>query len=290
VPRQAERILDAVDAALARATAARDVKALEPRVVGPARRQVAAQLTVQRALGVKGTAAAAVASSRLLLPRAAGWPRWFVAAGTTPAEPTPVVRVLRSPSAREPYGLWAQLALLPGASLPEVGQEDGAATLPAGAASGLVHSPRDVFRRYATLLTDTAPASVRKEFAPDDFREQLAARLVADRKSLGTRAVARVTSEQLQTEDGILALRTSDGGALVIGTLEQVYAVEVARSKGSVAIKDKELAALFGSGRITRELRRTSLEILAFHVPRAGAGDPIRLVAASKADVAASGR
>jgi hypothetical protein len=289
VPRQAERILDQVDAALARATGRRDAAALAPRVVGPAHEQLTADIAVQRALKRPGTAAAPVTSSRLLLPRAGSWPRWFVAAGTSPAEPTPVVRLLWSRSARAPYGLWGELALLPGASLPEVGQQSGAEVLSPDAGSGLVMSPRAVLQRYATVLTGTATAQVRKQFAPDDFQSQLADRLVADRKSLGTKSVADVTTEQRQTRHGIHALRTSDGGALVFGALEQVYLVKVRPGKGSVLVRDRELAALFGNGRITRELRRTSSEVLAFHVPPAGSSRPVQLVAAGKADVRAAG-
>ncbi len=291
VPRQAERVLDAVDTAVSTATARREAPALTPRVVGPARDQLAAGIAVQRALKAPGAAAPDVGRSRLLLPRAGGWPRWFVAAGQAQGQPTPVVRVLLSPSARAPYALWAQMALLPGAALPEVADPAGAQVLRPAAPAGLVRSPQDVVAAYARVLTAARAGAGGADadlFTPDAFRSELATQLAADRRALGARDVAEVTSVHRPADSGVLALRTADGGALVVAALQQQYVVTVGRGKGSVTL-DRPTAALFGKDTVARQLRRTSVETLAFSVPPAGNPGKVRLIAASKADIRATG-
>jgi len=46
---------------------------------------------------------------------------------------------------------------------------------------------------------------------------------------------------------------------------------------------------LFRRSTITKELRRTSLEVFAFAVPAAGSGAQVRLLAASRTDLRATG-
>jgi hypothetical protein len=290
VPRQAEAVLAAVDAALAKAVVAQNALLLVPRVTGPSRKEHEAEFRVARAVKRKPAAVRPVALDQLLLPQAGPWPRWFLAAGTSRGAPTPVLRVLWSPNARTPYGQWARLSLLPGASLPTVPQPAGAPVLDAASAQGLVRSPGDVLLDYARLLMRGFDDPVARRFARDAFATEVTSRLVQDRKGAGRKDVATVTSRQRRGRDATLALRTGDGGALVIGTLEQIYEVTVRRGKGSVTFDDRELAALFGARTIKERLTRVSLQTLAFHVPSAATGGQVRLLAASKADVRASGR
>jgi hypothetical protein len=222
---------------------------------------------------------------RLGLPAAGTWPRWFLAAGTLAGQPTPVLRVLRSVTARDPYGLWGELLLLPGATLPELASATtGTPLVAADDTSGLVRSPSAVLAGYSQALTS---GSTGGGFATDQFREQVAGQVAADRRTLGASGLADVSSVQRPSNDGLLALRTKDGGALVVGALEQIYRVTVRSAKGGVTL-DPDLAALAKVPRITRRLQRTSVEMLAFHVPPAGGG-AISLVAAAKGDVSAIG-
>lgn len=285
-PAQAERVLGAVDAALDRAFAARNPRLLGTRVTGPAARTLAARLTVAAKLGRTVPAPGPLVLRRLVLPAAGTWPRWFLAAGQVTGQPTPVLRVLRSLSAREPFGLWGELSLLPGASLPALASpESGTPVLPPDA-PGLVMAPQDVATRYAKALTATTPGAPAQGFALDQFREQVAGQLAADRRTLGR--IADVDTLHRASADGSIALRTADGGALVVTVLEQLYRVRVRRpGRGNVTL-DTDLAALAGVPRVGRSLQRTSVELLAFTVPPAGGGS-VALVAAAKGDVSALG-
>lgn len=288
VPGQADQILAAVDAALARAYQARNPRLLGARVVGPASRILAARLTVaakeKKALPPPGT----FALKRLVLPAAGDWPRWILAAGTLPGQPTPVLRVLRSLTAREPYGLWGDLTLLPGASLPTLASPfAGTPLLPPAVTTGLVRAPSAIVTDYAAALMSSTPSATGNRFAPDQFREQVAGQLAADRRTLAAGGVARVDASHRPSADGLVSLRTQDGGALVVGALEQLYTVTVRGGAGQVTL-DADLAALAGVARIGRSLQRTSVETLAFRVPPAGGG-PVSLLAAAKGDVSAVG-
>jgi hypothetical protein len=282
---QAEHALDEVDAALARAFSARNARLLGARVVGPAARELSARLDVAAAERRTLPAPGRMTLRRLDLPGAGSWPRWFLAAGTLPGEPTPVLRVLRSVTARDPYGLWGELLLLPGASLPELASQiTGTPLIAPDDANGLVRSPSAVLSRYAQALM---AGSTGGGFAPDQFREQVAGQAAADRRALGKGGIADVNSVHRPSGDGLLALRTQDGGALVVGALEQLYRVTVRQRKGQVRL-DGDLAALAKVPRISRQLQRTSVEMLAFHVPATGGG-AVSVVAAAKGDVSALG-
>lgn len=286
LPGQAQHVLGEVDAALARAVPLRNPRLLGARVIGPASRELTARLDVAAALKRTLPTPGPLVLRRLVLPAASDWPRWFLAAGTVPGEPTPVLRVLRSVTARDPFGMWGELSLLPGASLPDLASPlTGTPHVRPDDATGLVLAPSAVVDRYARALTaGSAPGA---DFAPDQFREQVAGQTAADRRTLGSAGIAEVYNVHRPSADGVLALRTQDGGALVVAALEQLYQVRVERGRGLVTL-DADLAALAKVARIGRRLRRTSVETLAFRVPPTGGGK-VSVVAAAKGDVSAIG-
>ncbi len=286
---QAEEVLDKVDAAAAEVARSGRIEAFGARAVGPYRERLAADLKTRAAADATAAAAAQVVTGmsrdRLIVTSQSGWPRFFVVAGAAPGLPTPVVRVLRSDSARTPYGVWGEPVLLPGATLPEVAPAtDGAAALPAGSA-GLVASPQDVATGYADTLTKGTSSPSARLFAPDEFRRQVTTRLDADRA--GVAAVGTVVSKHVVRPDGVLAFRTADGGAVVVASIEQTYTVTVRPGAGTVRV-DRALAALGGRTSYSKALTRTSVQVVVFSVPASGGG-PVRVIAASKGDVAVKG-
>jgi hypothetical protein len=286
LPGQARHVLDQVDAALARAVPEKNGRLLGSRVVGPASRQWTVRLRVAAARKQTLTAPSPLRVLRLVLPAVNPWPRWFLAAGTLTGEPTPVLRVFRSVTARDPYGLWGELSLLPGASLPALAAPlQGTPVIAPDDGKGLVAAPSAVVAAYARALT--AGSTATSQFAPDQFREQVAGQTAEDRRKLGAQSLAVIQNQHRPSADGLLALRTQDGGALVVAALEQLYDVKV-QSKAGVVALSADLAALAGRPSISRSLRRTSVETLAFRVPPAGGG-VISVLAAAKADVSAVG-
>lgn len=287
-PRQAVAILSSVDAALVRAVQARDPAQAGARATGPAREALVASVAVQSALKQTPTVPPAPGTPRLVLTLAGPWPRWFLAAGASPASPTPLLEVLRSPDARTPYGLWGQLRLLPGAALPELASATVGSPVLAADVGGLVAAPKDVVARYADLLNRGDASSWAASFDADAYRKELTDQLGRDRQAFSSQGVGEVLAEHTASPDTVFAVPTQDGGALVIGRVDQRYTATVTPGRGSVRL-EPPLAALAGRTTFAKTLDRRSVEVLAFHVPRAGTADRISLVAASKTDVSATG-
>jgi hypothetical protein len=287
-PRQAVQILANVDAAVVRGMTARDATQFSGRVVGPEREALAAAIKVQTLLKLNPTSPPAPSKPRLLTTTAGAWPRWFIVAGSNPSAPTPLLRVLYSADPRSPYGLWSQLDLLPGDSLPEAASPTTGAIALAADAAGLVQSPNVVIAHYTDLLNRGDVSAYHNEFSADQFRTELNNQLKTDRAAAGSIGVGSVTSSHHVAPGPVFALATVDAGAVVIGRVDQKYVVTVARGKGSVQL-DQELAALAGRAGVGTRLERTAVQTLAFYVPKAGGAGKITLLAASKADVAATG-
>jgi hypothetical protein len=289
---QAKGVLDKVSEQAAESASAGTAAGIGPRMVGPERDMLAASLRLPARLRPAGPATD-VDWQRWLVPARTGWPRWFAAVGTAPSRVTPVIWVLSSPDARAPYGLWGELVMLPGAQLPELRElpevaraDRGAPELPADT-TGLLASPTDVVTRYVDVLTAGPGSRYGKSFAPDVFREQVLRKVAGDRAQL-LRLRGTVTS--LHTVQGVpLAVRTADGGALVIAALTETYTVRVPAEAGSVRVGDPVVAALAGRTSFTTHVVQTSTELVAFAVPPASAGGTVRVVAAAKAHLSAAG-
>lgn len=281
-PGQAGSILDAVDMVLAGGVPASGT--VDARLQGPYRDLARARARIDAERKRSTPEPEAVRRLRLMVPASAGWPRFFVAVGQRPSSATPELRVLRSTGARSPYALWADPQLLPGATLPLPASGEEAAILSSDAA-GLVATPSEVLAGYARYLNKGAKASDSKRYRRSTYSDQVVRRVLKDRKALAK--VATLTSSHRVGTERPLALRAKDGGALVIGVLQQTTTITVKRGKGKVAITDKELAALAGGdASITKKLTRTALEVVAFRVPLKGEG-LITVVAARKGDVKA---
>jgi hypothetical protein len=284
IPRQADDVVNQVQTALDAAITARSVTAAGPRLIGPAREVLAARLVIAAARKSAVPADRQV-PQRMLIPRAGDWPRWFVAAGSDSASPTVALRIFSSASARTPYGLWGELNLLPGASLPAPADGAHGATQVAPDATGWRLSPLAAAAGYADVLSHGPKDPQAATFADDPLRRQTLQRQQRDAATLATAPGAALTSTHRVDPASVRALRLSDGSILVVAALTQAYVLTV----GSTPLAaDADLTALSGRATFTRRLERTAVELVALVVPPPGS-QQIRLLAASKADVRAVG-
>jgi hypothetical protein len=288
-PGQARSVLDAVDGALDNAVP-KNGKNVDARVLGPYRDFAVADALVaaERKRGPRKPAT--VERQQLIVPTSTGWPRFFVAVGSSTAASTPVLRVLRSTSAREPYGLWAEPVLLPGVTLPQVNSATTGAAAVSADSGGLVLAPKEVLSRFASYLNGGARTTSSAPFRRSVYSDQLLQRLAGDKKV--AKKVGGTVSSTHSVVGGTspLAVRTADGGALVIGELSQKYVVTVKKGKGSIKIDDADLRALTGGKKsFSSSITRTALEVVVFSVPPRGKGQ-ITVVAAQKGDVKATAK
>lgn len=197
-----------------------------------------------------------------------------------------MLQVLTSPSARAPYALWAELTMLPGATLPAVAAAaEGAPQLSPQAASFLV-TPQQAVAEYADVLSNGAKSRYAARFARNTFTDQVVGRVSADRAALAR--VATVAAVHRPVPGAVYALSTADGGALVIGEIRQQVSITVKPKAGTVKVSDPNIAALAGRSQFAKRAVRTAVEVVALRVPPPGTA-PVTVVAALKADVAVSG-
>ncbi|WP_432573723.1 hypothetical protein [Kineococcus sp. SYSU DK005] len=218
-PQQAARIAAAATGPLAAAAdpATADLDALAARTTGPELDLRRAAATIAAA-GATPPAAGADDLDALssVLPRQEGWPRWFLTVTEPGADRKPSVVVLRSASAREPYRVWATPSLLPGASLPTTGAPaDGAAVVAADEDANLPMSPRAAAERYADVLLRGDDSAFADQFAPDAYRAGVVGSTEQQTSALEGSG-GSLTQERTPLPDPVLAVRTRDGGALVV--------------------------------------------------------------------------
>ncbi len=289
-PGQARSILDAVDQAVAAGVGPKDTaETADARLGGPYLELALAQARVADRRKKKIEAPAEVSREALIVPRSAEWPRFFLAVGRSQDASTYLVRVLRSASARDPYGLWGEAMMLPGASLPDTTQDAGSdATVLDADASGLLLSPKEAIAGFAGYLNGKGKGKGSENFRRSEYSDQLLQQLAADER--GLRQVATVSSRHTAADEDPMAMRTDDGGALVIGQVQQTYSVKVKPDSGKVKVRDADLAALAGGKdelQFAKSFTRSAVEVVVLHVPAGDSKERIRVVAAAKGDVRA---
>ncbi|HRO93509.1 MULTISPECIES: hypothetical protein [Micrococcaceae] len=210
------------------------------------------------------------------------FPRTAMAITEGKGNSTPQILMLRQESARGQYRLVATAPMTPGAQLPAGSlDQTGVEVLESADAEGLMMAPGHAVAGTARYLSD----------AGDDFSESIEANPYVDavheyQESLVEGADdARFTFRRESVPDSVVGLRLADGSAIVLGNL---YARTYARPKeaGGAVIVDELAAELRGGGRVTHKgVRMTYREVLALHVPAAGAsGEDARISLVGMAD------
>lgn len=256
--------------------AAEDPAALPARMTGPALELRQARLALRSALP-DATAPPALGGELLLdiTPAATPWPRFFLTATMPDDEGVPRVQVLTQAGPREPYKLAAWVTLLPGVTLPTVTREAPPEPLPPAETSGLVAAPRDVVARYSDVLDKGAESVYADDFAADPFREQVLAEQQAERAAVSE--FFRYTFDHAPRENAVWAVRTADGGAIVVAALNAQRRFQVT-APGARLPLPPDLAALAGASEATQLGVVNSLEMVAFAVPPEGSDDPVTVL------------
>ncbi|MFG2328211.1 hypothetical protein ACGFMM_01160 [Streptomyces sp. NPDC048604] len=153
--------------------------------------------------------------AKFVIPKKAGWPRWFVAdtdsnrdRGARRAGDRWLLVFVRNGAEQ----LWevAHLAILSPDEVPAFEQKDGYAVPVAANDAKLAVSPKDIGGRYVTYLKSGEP----KMFAPGPHTTTWRQSRERNAKRLGM-ATQYVDQTMDDGDNAPLALRTEDGGALV---------------------------------------------------------------------------
>lgn len=284
---QSSSVLDQVGEVLAAGDAALDPAGLPARVTGPA-------LAIRTAEYVRATAtggarppvALPTSAQTLIVPSTTEWPRTQMVVTEQPDDlQAPLLLVLEQAGPREPYRLWGWARLgpsveMPATERPEVGSEPVAPD-----DDSLLLSPAEAVAQYADVLTNGDASAYAATFPADFFRTALTEARAQTAASL--QEIASVAETVSPVADQVTALRTDDGGAIVVGELSTVTTATL--SQGSITLSDPFDAALAGVGSVSQNLVRTWTDVVALYVPPAGGEQQVRLLAAEHARTAVTG-
>lgn len=277
-PAQAGRVVAAATAVLDAGAdpATADPAALAARVSGPelALRTAAHTIAAAGATPADTGGADDLEAITSILPREGGFPRWFATVTAPGADQAPSLVVLRTSDARSPYTVWATPTLLPGASLPTLAAPaDGVAAVAPDEDTNLPATPADLAAHYGDVLTNGTTSAYAGEFAPDAYRSGVESATAAEVASLQA-AGGTFTQERSVLPDGVLAVRTRDGGALVVAAY--TWSTTSAGPAGGRAGKlEPALAALAGSQEALKATV-TRQEVVVFSVPPGASGGQVQ--------------
>ncbi len=237
----------------------------------------------------------AVGGERLLeaVPAAGPWPRFVLtvsgggerprdgdAAGVLPAAPAavPVLEVLTQVDPRAPYKLVASTGLLPGATFPPLTQSAGAVEPLPPDGGDLRLPPALALTQLADLLTGGG-GDVAGVFAASPFTTGVLAERDAE-TAAGAPYLTR-TSTHTPREGAVWAVRTEDGGAVVVGVLDAVRTFDAGTSGADLSLP-VDVAALAGTDTATAG-SITTAETVVLTVPPAGSDEQVTVVGAQRA-------
>jgi hypothetical protein len=282
-PQQARAIVGRVLAAANSADSTRNTTTAAAAYDGLALQMAAAVYQVDTAQGTTvPTRPSSDIRPTIMLAQGTAYPRFFftVLAGNQSAPP--VVSLLTAKDASSAYRIAGSVLVLQNAHLPAVADPSEGAPVLAPDTTGLALPPEAVGSNYAAVLNTGSTAPQAGRFSNDSFQTQVQQAAAAQRAE-----VARFGS-YAQTHEAVpgamVAIRTSDGGALVFAALRRTSTFTA--RPGNVATLPADVRVLTGEVQAAT-FSSTAAELLLFSVPPAGKGR-ITLVAASDGLISAS--
>lgn len=284
---QSTRVLDQVGEVLAAGDASLDANVLAPRLTGPALAIRAAEYIRAQATGGERTPVTIPTTAQTtIVPDTDTWPRTQLVVTEQPDDlQAPLLLVLRQESPREPYQLWGWARLGQSVQMPATADAAEGSAPVAADDTTLLLSPTDAVAQYADVLTNGDSSPYVATFPSDFYRVAVGEARAQTVASL--QAVASVTETVAPVADQVMALRTVDGGAIVVAQLTTVTTATL--SQGSITLNDPFDAALAGKTSVTSNLVRTWTDVVAMYVPPAGGGEQVQVLAAEHARTSVTG-
>lgn len=198
------------------------------------------------------------------------------------------IDVFSQTSARENWKLWANLVILPGATVPGITSgPKGAEVVAANNGEGLVASPEAAMAAYVNL-NQTRGDAQGLIFAEDRLRTAIANS--QDTNASAVSGVGTATMTYGLDESGVRAFRTEDGGALVFAQMNYDAAISVPSGrKVTISTSQGKIAAGSSTGSTVLDgqtMTTKNAVIVGIYVPSAQAEDKtLRVVAASESAI-----
>lgn len=283
---QVEAVLEEVAATLTAADEARSVDAVERRMGGPAKATRNAEYVLEAAGAESAVTAIPTGAQTVVAPVVDGWPRVLMVVTEPPADlQAPLLVTLVQGSPREQFRLWSWTRLFPGVQMPPTAQPEIGSEQLAAEDDSLTVAPGDVVTGYVDLLNNGTQSSFWEAFEEDPLREGIVQARNAYRELAAENGA--MTETYTPAETGPYALRTADGGALVVGAFRTTTTITLDDS--TLTIGDQTSAFLGGTTELSSLLRISWMSMATFYVPPAGSDEQVRMLGAEHGRVSAEG-
>ncbi|WP_277212909.1 hypothetical protein [Isoptericola croceus] len=272
-----------------------DPKLLRDRVGGSAFEVRKSQLQVAKVRGDDSLVTQIPTDlSAMIVPTTETWPRVSYTI-TQPTENLEVPRLVayQQQSARENYKLWSWVQLIPGTTMPNfadpeaIGSEEVAPD-----DDSLAVTPTEAVAQYADLVAKgTEESEYADAFELPEESQDLVMRIQADARNVREADTFDAADGRYRltfvARDKPIAVRTSDGGAVVMGVLDGNVRLDVEEGGTIPPLTETQSALLDGEDE-TNELYVEYTDQVALYVPPAGSEEPVRPLGYSHVAVAAA--
>lgn len=220
---QSIKVAAATGEVLSASDAEKDSELLGARVSGPALDLRSAEYKIAKSTkDDKSITELPSVMQSMFLTTSQSWPRTMFAVSERPQNLEPErLMVYTQDSARKDYTLWSYLTLFPGITVPTFASAESGTTEVTEADESLQMKPTEALEAYAALLkSDSKENKAKFDVEKDTFYTTIADR----RKTLkdAAKEIEGSYKETFKVGSDWKALRTLDGGALVVGTIETV--------------------------------------------------------------------
>ncbi len=202
--------------------------------------------------------------------RGMGFPRVILATTLDETTNRQYLETLVSPEVTAPFTLENRIAMLPGATLPGLG--DVVAGMPLAGlddAQGLALSPKAALEAYAAALTYPSPVANDAVDTTDTFAANLVANQKKQAEALG--ALATYTVSQTPVPEAIRAIRLADGSVVVFGRINRSDELRATESAKEIKVPEA-YQKLTGTATATSTITISTMQPVVLHIPARGKG------------------
>lgn len=205
--------------------------------------------------------------------RGKAWPRAILVGTLDQASKTQTLHVLLSTAAADPFKVHASVPMLPGTSVPALGDlAVGSPLVRAADKAGAPLAPAEALTAYAAGLNYPKPAASKTVTTADAYATALRASAAAQVKSLGT--LASFSQTHAPVAKNTIAFRLADGGTVTFGQLTRRDVITASAAAKELNIPGT-FSKLVGKTKASKNIAITSLENVIMVVPAKGAATTV---------------
>lgn len=201
------------------------------------------------------------------------WPRAMLVGTLDEASRTQTLHVLMSKAASDPFKVYASVPMLPGTSVPALGDlATGTPLVAPTDAAGAPVAPNQSLAAYAAALAYPKPVASKAVATKDAYATALRTSAAAQVKSLGK--LATFTQAHTPNPKFTIAFRLADGGTVTFGQLARRDVIATSPAAKELVIPGT-YSKLVGKTKAKKSLTITSLENVVMVVPAKGAATTV---------------